>query len=140
MNTTANTTEFAVGFMPHTTAIAMSEACFDELEKHIKYHKPTGIYDIELIQFFENIRDKIVYKGVANNGLCEEIYTSPEVHRHRKYDAMTIVKKYMPHKTFLEFWWPVCLVYNSDPEAVKQGFLDRVAFLNRIIEDLMCGV
>jgi hypothetical protein len=106
----------------------------------IKYHTPTGIYDIELVQFFEAIRDRILYKGTANYGLCAEIYGSSKVHRHRIFDAAAIMNSYMPHKDTGYFWWPCWNDPISEPCEIEQGFHDRVAFLNRIIEDLMCGV
>lgn len=137
---TANTIEFTVSHMPVSTAFEMYDSHFTESGEKIKYHTPAGIYDIELVQFFEEVRDRILYKGSTNYGLCAEIYNSSTVHRHRKHDAATIIKSYMPHKHIGEFWWPTWKDYDLELEEIEQAFYDRVAFLNRIIEDLMCGV
>lgn len=106
----------------------------------IKYHIPAGIYDIELVQFFEAIRDRIFYKGTTNEGLCTEILTYSTVHRHRRFEAGDIIIRYMPHKSKGQYWWPNWYDPTSESCEIEQGFHDRVAFLNRIIEDLMCGV
>ena len=137
---TANTIEFTVSHMPVSTAFEMYNSHFPESGEEIKYHTPTGIYDIELLQFFENIRDRILYKGATNSGICAEIYMCLTVHRHRRHKAAKIIKKYMPHKHLGDFWWPAGGDRNCTVKEVEQAFHDRVAFLNRIIEDLMCGV
>lgn len=139
-NTTNTATKFTVGYIPFYTEVAIKEAHYDETGEAIKYHTPTGIYDIELVQFFEAIRDRILYKGTTNCGLCAEIYGSSKVHRHKRFDAAAIIKNYMPHKTLGEYWWPTWEAYDYEVEEIEQAFHDRVAFLNRIIEDLMCGV
>ena len=51
-----------------------------------------------------------------------------------------MIDNYMPHKDDGEFWWPNWQAPEYEPKEVEQAFHDRVAFLNRIIEDLMCGV
>ena len=139
-NTTNTTTKFTVGYIPFYTEVAIKEAHYDETGEAIKYHTPTGLYDIELVQFFESVRDRILYKGAANSGLCAEIYMGVTVHRHRRFEAENIIKKYMPHKYIGEYWWPNWYDPTSESCEVEQAFHDRVAFLNRIIEDLMCGV
>lgn len=106
----------------------------------IKYHTPTGIYDIELVQFFEAIRDTILYKGAVNDGLCAEILIYTTVHRHRRFEVEDIIIRYMPHKERGMYWWPNLYDLKSESCELEQGFHDRVAFLDRIIEDLMCGV
>lgn len=137
---TANTIEFTVSHMPVSTAFEMYNSHFTESGEKIKYHTPTGIYDIELLQFFENIRDRILYKGAANLGICSEIHMFSKVHHHKKHKAAKIIKKYMPHKHLGDFWWPTRNNPDCTVKEIEQAFHDRVAFLNRIIEDLMCGV
>jgi hypothetical protein len=49
-------------------------------------------------------------------------------------------KNYMPHRGVGEFWWPTFFdVENKNEQDLIQSKADRIAFLQRIIEDLMCG-
>ena len=57
-----------------------------------------------------------------------------------KLKGIEIIESYMPHKYSGCFWWPTWIDIDCEPEEIEQGFHDRIAFLDRIIEDLMCGV
>ena len=105
-----------------------------------KYHTPAGIYDTELIRLFENVRDRLLESGICNKGLCYIIMFEVRAAQATKLKGMEIIESYMPHKHSGCFWWPILNDPDCEPEEVEQGFHDRVAFLNRIIEDLMCGV
>lgn len=139
-NTTNTFPKFTVSRISTSTFIEINNAHFNESGEEIKYHTPTGIYDIELVQLFESVRDRILYKGAANAGICAEILTPSIVHRHRRFEAEDIIKSYMPHKHMGEYWWPNWDDSISKSCEIEQAFHDRVAFLDRIIEDLMCGV
>lgn len=143
MNATNTKTEFSkftVGYIPFYTKVAIDIAHYDESGKHIKYHTPTGIYDIELIHFFEEIRDIILEKGITNSGICYEVSNSPRAYKSWYSIVLKVMNSYMPHKDTGYFWWPCWNDPVSWPCEMEQAFYDRVAFLNRIIEDLMCGV
>ena len=57
-----------------------------------------------------------------------------------RFKGIEIIESYMPHKYSGCFWWPIWSDADCELEGIEQGFYARVAFLNRIIEDLMCGV
>ena len=106
----------------------------------IKYHTPVGIYDTELIQLFENVRDRLLASGMCNKGICYITMFEVRADQATKLKGMEIIESYMPHKEQGEFWWPIWSDADCELEGIEQGFYDRVAFLDRIIEDLMCGV
>ena len=106
----------------------------------IKYHIPAGIYDIELVRLFENVRDRLLESGICNKGLCYIIMVEVCADEATKLKGMEIIESYMPHKHSGCFWWPMRSESEYETKEIEQGFHDRVAFLNRIIEDLMCGV
>jgi hypothetical protein len=93
-------------------------------------------YDILVLQALqktlEDIRKRI---PVFQAGICHELsYHAPS---NSKWIMRWIRNKYMPHKHLKVHWWPTSL--DCSDEELEQSKKDRIAFLERIIEDLMCG-
>ena len=111
-------------------------------------------YDILTLQFFQEALEKVEERRFDEQlGICDALYHICFMQHIRDfgydYDLVEwMQEKYMPHKTIGEFWWPVDEFWwpeDIDGKAVKdhdlliQSKADRIAFLQRIIEDLMCG-
>lgn len=93
-------------------------------------------YDIQALQIFqevlENIKEEDSYCQI---GICGEFQY---VDSQRFPELRTWMHgKYMPDKGLGVYWWPVEGCF-SDRE-LDQSKEDRIAFLERIIEDIMCG-
>lgn len=94
-------------------------------------------YDILTLQFFQEALEKVEEIGFdKQRGICGALY-------HAGYDHDRVEwmrKNYMPHRRIGEFWWPTFFdVENKNEQDLIQSKADRIAFLQRIIEDLMCG-
>lgn len=108
-------------------------------------------YDILTLQFFQEALEKVEERRFDEQlGICDALYQIRYMPCIRDfgydYDMVEWMQKnYMPHKTVGEFWWPVDEFWWPEEQAVKiydlliQSKEDRIAFLKRIIEDLMCG-
>jgi hypothetical protein len=93
-------------------------------------------YDIQALQIFqevlENIKEEDSYCQI---GICRELQY---VDSQRFPELRTWMHgKYMPDKGLGVYWWPVDECFYE--EELDQSKEDRIAFLERIIEDLMCG-
>ncbi len=93
-------------------------------------------YDILVLwalqKTLENIRKR---SPIFQAGICLELsYHAPI---NSEWIIKGIRDKYMPHKHLEVYWWPTSLVRSY--EELEQSKKDRIAFLERIIEDLMCG-
>jgi hypothetical protein len=103
-------------------------------------------YDALTLQFFqealENIKDR---KFDEQLGICDALDQACFMAQIRDfcYDHDIInwmQKNYMPYKGIGEFWWPTFRNHEStNNNELIQSKADRIAFLERIIEDLMCG-
>ena len=107
-------------------------------------------YDILALQAFQYALEKVEERRFDEQlGICDALHHicfMPQI-RDFGYDYDLVEwmqKNYMPHRGIGEFWWPVDEFWWPE-EAVKdhdlliQSKADRIAFLKRIIEDLMCG-
>jgi len=93
-------------------------------------------YDIQALQIFqevlESIKEDDSYRQV---GLCRELMYADFT---RFYELRTWMHgKYMPDKRLGIYWWPVDAGYED--RELDQAQKDRIAFLERIIEDIMSG-
>lgn len=93
-------------------------------------------YDIQALHIFqkalESIKEDDFYSQI---GLCRELQYADF---QRFPELRTWMHgKYMPDKGLKTYWWPTSLDYRD--EVLEQSKKDRIAFLERIIEDLMCG-
>lgn len=107
-------------------------------------------YDVLTLQFFQEALEKVEKSRFDKQlSICDALYHvcfMPHI-RDFGYDQDLIEwmqKNYMPHKTIREFWWPVDEFWRPEQEVKSYDILiqskeDRIAFLQRIIEDLMCG-
>lgn len=94
-------------------------------------------YDILTLQFFQKTLEKIEERRFdEQRGICDALYRAGY-----DYDLVDWMRKnYMPHRGVGEFWWPTFFdVENKNEQDLIQSKADRIAFLQRIIEDLMCG-
>lgn len=94
-------------------------------------------YDIEALHTFQDVLERVKWDRIyGQHGICSHIkWCSIEQHIELQ-DWMH--HKYMPDKHMGEYWWPKIREYHSDKE-LEQAKQDRIQFLERIIEDLMCG-
>lgn len=93
-------------------------------------------YDIQALHIFQEVLKAIKEKSIYTQiGICKEL-------RYANFSRFQELKiwmhgKYMPNKSLGKYWWPIDELYpNYQLEWAKK---DRIAFLERIIEDLMCG-
>ncbi len=107
-------------------------------------------YDVLTLQFFQEALEEVEERRFDKQlGICNALYHACFMQRIRdfgyNYDLVKwMQEKYMPHKTIGEFWWPVDEFGWPEQEVKSYDILiqsreDRIAFLQRIIEDLMCG-
>ncbi len=83
-------------------------------------------YDIQALQIFQEVlymikKDDSYYQV----GICRELHYT-DVSRSTELQTW-MHGKYMPDKRLGIYWWPI------------QARKDRIAFLERIIEDIMSG-
>ncbi len=101
-------------------------------------------YDILTLQLFQEALKKIEERRFDKQfGICNVLcHVCPILHiRDPNYDYDIVdwmQNNYMPHRGVGEFWWPV-ISDKKKKEDLIQSKEDRIAFLKRIIEDLMCG-
>ena len=90
-------------------------------------------YDIEALQTFQDVLEWVKKE---HWGICASIKLFKP---HRYYELRDWMHhKYMPDKHPGEYWWPKNPKHYSD-EVLEQAHKDRIQFLERIIEDIMCG-
>jgi hypothetical protein len=93
-------------------------------------------YDIQALQIFQEVLESIKEGGsYCQLGLCMEL-------QHADFTRFAELQtwmhgKYMPDKRLGAYWWPVDECHED--EELEQAQKDRITFLERIIEDLMCG-
>ena len=93
-------------------------------------------YDIQALQIFQEVLESIKEEdSYCQAGLCREL-------QYADFPRSTELRtwmhgKYMPDKGLGIYWWPIDEGYED--EELEQSQKDRIAFLERIIEDLMCG-
>jgi hypothetical protein len=93
-------------------------------------------YDIQALQIFQEVLESIKEdKFYSQIGLCRELQYAyfPRFPELRTW----IHGKYMPDKGFWTYWWPIDGCFSD--EELEQSQKDRIAFLERIIEDIMSG-
>ena len=103
-------------------------------------------YDILALQAFQEALEKVEERRFDEQfGICNALYYACLMQHIRDfgydYDLVKWMQKnYMPHRGVGEFWWPTFFdEENKNEQDLIQSKADRIAFLQRIIEDLMCG-
>lgn len=93
-------------------------------------------YDIQALQIFQEVLESIKEEdSYCQVGLCRELLYADFL---RFPELRTWMHgKYMPDKGLRTYWWPTSFRFSD--EVLEQSKKDRIAFLERIIEDLMCG-
>ena len=93
-------------------------------------------YDIQALQIFQEVLESIKEEdSYCQVGLCRELQLADFT---RSIELQTWMHgKYMPYKRIGTYWWIRSYLYSD--EVLEQSKKDRIAFLERIIEDLMCG-
>lgn len=93
-------------------------------------------YDIQALQIFQEVLESIKEEdSYCQVGLCRELQHADST---RFAELRTWMHgKYMPDKRLGIYWWPTSFRFSD--EVLEQSKKDRIAFLERIIEDLMCG-
>ncbi len=93
-------------------------------------------YDIQALQIFQEVLEKIKKEDFYSQlGLCREL-------QYANFSRFTELRtwmhgKYMPDKCLEKYWWPIDECHED--EELEQSQKDRIAFLERIIEDIMSG-
>jgi len=102
-------------------------------------------YDVLTLQIFQSSLELIKATSFDEQfGICDCIFYACEQYPKMydlDYDLVRwMQEEYMPHKAIGEFWWPVFRDNESmNNDELIQSKADRIAFLERIIENLMCG-
>jgi len=93
-------------------------------------------YDIQALQIFQEVLESIKKKdSYCQVGLCRELQHADFL---RFPELRTWMHgKYMPDKGLGTYWWSVDECFSE--EELDQSKEDRIAFLERIIEDIMSG-
>ena len=93
-------------------------------------------YDIQALQIFQEVLESTKEEdSYCQIGICRELQY---VDSQRFPELRTWMHgKYMPDKGLGVYWWPVDECFSE--EELDQSKEDRIAFLERIIEDLKCG-
>lgn len=93
-------------------------------------------YDIQALQIFQEVLERIKEEdSYCQIGLCRELMYA---NFSRFPELRTWMHgKYMPDKSLGTYWWPVDEGYED--RELDQSKEDRIAFLERIIEDIMSG-
>lgn len=100
-------------------------------------------YDALALQIFQETLERLEDKKFFEHaGICEMLNETCFIIHMADYEydydlIKWMQQKYMPHKKIGEFWWPICR--ESNGKKLIQAKENRIAFLQRIIEDLMCG-
>ena len=93
-------------------------------------------YDIQALQIFQEVLESTKEEdSYCQIGICRELQY---VDSQRFPELRTWMHgKYMPDKGLGTYWWPVDEGYED--RELDQSKEDRIAFLERIIEDIMSG-
>ncbi len=93
-------------------------------------------YDIQALQIFQEVLENIKEDDFYNQvGLCRELHYE---NIQRSIELQTWMHgKYMPDKRIGTYWWPVGGCFSD--KKLDQSQKDRIAFIERIIEDIMSG-
>lgn len=69
-------------------------------------------------------------------GICRHVARAdPE---NYKLINKWVAEKYKPNVfSHIEYWWPISIQYSD--EVLEQSWKDRIAFLEQVIENIMCG-
>ena len=95
-------------------------------------------YDIQTLQIFQEVLESIKEgDSYCQVGLCRELQHADSSYGRSIELQIWMHGKYMPNKRLGAYWWPVDECFSD--EELEQAQKDRIAFLERIIEDIMSG-
>jgi len=104
-------------------------------------------YDILALQAFQYAMEEIKNESPHNQaGICyyiKDFYDRKEGEFYYETIGYEVIKwmrdTYFPSAYFGDYWWPTnqCLEFNE--KKLIDSKIKRIRFLQRIIEDLMCG-
>ena len=102
-------------------------------------------YDILALQAFQYAMEEIKKESPRNQaGICYYIkdfygYQEGKLHETIGYEVVEWMRDtYFPSAYFGDYWWPIN-PYEFDKKKLLDSKMKRIHFLQRIIEDLMCG-
>lgn len=102
-------------------------------------------YDVLSLQAFQYALEEIKKESITNQaGICYYIRDfygdwKDEYHKDIGYEAIKWMRDtYFPGVLLGEYWWPTYF-YEFDKKKLLDSKIKRIHFLQRIIEDLMCG-
>ena len=102
-------------------------------------------YDILALQAFQYALEEIKKESPRNQaGICYYIkdfydYQEGKFHETIGYEVVEWMRDtYFPSVLLREYWWPTYF-YEFDKKKLLDSKIKRIHFLQRIIEDLMCG-
>lgn len=102
-------------------------------------------YDILALQAFQYALEEIKEKPITNQaGICYYImdfYGCKGDHSNNTvgYEVIKWMRDtYFPSAYFGDYWWPIS-PYEFNEKKLVDSKIKRIFFLQRIIEDLMCG-
>lgn len=102
-------------------------------------------YDILVLQAFQYALEEIKKESIDNQaGICYYIkdfydYQDGEFHETIGYEVVEWMQDtYFPSVLLGDYWWPTD-PYEFDKKKLLDSKIKRIHFLQRIIEDLMCG-
>ncbi len=102
-------------------------------------------YDILALQAFQHALEEIKKKSPRNQtGICYYIKDFYYYHNRELYETIGdeviewMQDTYFPSAYIGDYWWPTD-PYELDFKKLESSKIKRIHFLQRIIEDLMCG-
>lgn len=103
-------------------------------------------YDILALQAFQYALEEIKKESPRNQaGICHYIkdfynYQNGKFHGTLGYEIVEWMNStYFPSACLGSYWWPTGRPYECDYKELEDSKKERIVFLQRIIEDLMCG-
>lgn len=93
-------------------------------------------FDTFALQVLQAARDQLAHEPLdSRRGICVCIYymeiADQPVSDQASVYSQVLREAYMPHLSDSVYWWPI-----NQPWRWRA---ERLAFLDRVIEDLMCG-
>lgn len=104
-------------------------------------------FDTYALQVLQAARDNLANEPLDSpRGICDFIVKAETSMKQLKKAAPVypevLREAYMPHLSVSVFWWPINKPWQArdlDSEEQELWRAERLAFLDRVIEDLMCG-
>ena len=103
-------------------------------------------YDITALQAFQYAMEEIEKEPITDQaGICyyiKDFYYRKEGEFHYDHSGYEVIEwirdTYFPSASLGDYWWPTNY-YEFNEKKLVDSKIKRIRFLQRIIEDLMCG-